>query len=104
MRSRIFDLATAFSLVATLAGCNGASAPQPNARPIAAGTLERVTVWNKPVQRPGETGENTGGSPPKGSRVEVHDEFILITPPEGPTILSPHGWYTDLAFKRDPQR
>ncbi len=90
-------------LLAAVAGCDG-SAPQPEARPMAIGTLERVTVWNKPVMRPGETGENTGYSPPKGSRVEVHGQFILITPPEGPTVLSPHGWYTDLAFKRDPRR
>ena len=75
-------------------GC-GSQAP---ARPIASGTLEHVTIWTKPVQRPGETGENSGSSPPKGSRVEADDHFILVTPKDGATVLSLHGWYTDLAF------
>jgi hypothetical protein len=69
--------------------------------PLAVGTLEHVTVWKRPVQRPGETGGNEGSSPPAGSRVEVYSEFVLITPPGGPTILSPHGWYTDLQFRRE---
>ena len=85
--------------LATL-GCDGTAAPRP--RPIASGTLERVMIWHRPVLRPGETGENTGESPPEGSRVEVHDHFILVTPSDGPTILSLHGWYTDLSFRRDP--
>ncbi len=98
-----FAAVALFGLCAVDAGCDGPTARQPSARPIAAGTLERVTVWSKPVQRPGELGENSGTSPPKGSRVEVYEQFILITPPGGPTILSPNGWYTDLAFRRDPQ-
>ena len=103
MVGRFVCLATILFPLA-IAGCNGSPAPQPVARPIATGTIERLTVWSSPVQRPGETGSNTGNSPPKGSRVEVYDEFILITPPEGPTILSPHGWYTDLSFTRDTRQ
>lgn len=82
-------------------GCNG---PQSASRPIAAGTVESLTVWDRPVQRPGETGENTGKTVFAGSRVQVYDQFILITPPGRPTTLAPHGWYTDLTFKADPQR
>jgi len=100
MGSRFVCRAAILFLLA-LTGCGGTHAPQPVLRPIASGTIERLTVWTNPVQRPGETGSNTGYSPPKGSRVEVYDEFILITPPEGPTILSPHGLYTDLSFNRD---
>jgi hypothetical protein len=100
MGSRFVCRAAMLFLLA-LTGCGGTHAPQPVPRPIASGTIERLTVWTNPVQRPGETGSNTGYSPPKGSRVEVYDEFILITPPEGPTILSPHGWYTELSFNRD---
>ena len=55
------------------------------------------------MQRPGELGENSGDSSFKDCRVEVYDQFILITFPDGPTILSPHGWYTDLAFRHNPQ-
>ena len=100
MAGRLTAAALAVGVCAVSAGCDGTSASQP----LAVGTLERVTVWSKPVQRPGETGENSGNSPPKGSRVEVYDRFILITPPDGPTILSLHGWYTDLTFRRGPQR
>jgi hypothetical protein len=100
MVSRFVCLAGILFLL-VIAGCVGTHAPQPVPRPIASGTIERLTVWNKPVQRAGESGSNTGYSPPQGSRVEVYGEFILITPPEGPTILSPHGWYTDLSFNRD---
>ena len=100
MGSRFFCPAAILFLPA-IVGCGGSLAPQPEPRPIASGTIEQLTVWNNPVQRPGETGSNTGHSPPKGSRVEIYDEFILVTPPKGPTILSPHGWYTDLFFNRD---
>lgn len=102
MLGRFVCLAAILFLLA-IAGCGGSPAPQPEPRPIAFGTIERLTVWSNPVQRPGETGSNAGLSPPKGSRIEVYDEFILITPAEGPTILSPHGWYTDLSFNGDSQ-
>jgi len=70
------------------------SATQPaSIAPLATGILDSVTVWNKPVQRPGESGGNEGNTPPPGSQVEVYENFILITPPNGSTILSPHGWY-----------
>ena len=104
MVGRLTAVALAVGLCAMGAGCDGPTNRQPSIRPIATGTLERVTIWSKPVQRPGELGDNSGNSPPKGSRVEVYEQFILITPADGPTILSPHGWYTDLAFRRDPQR
>jgi hypothetical protein len=103
MVGRLAGIALVVALCAVGTGCNETTTRHSSARPIAAGTLELVTVWSKPVQRPGETGENSGSSPPKGSRVEVYEQFILITPPDGLTILSPHGWYTGLTFRRDPQ-
>jgi hypothetical protein len=69
--------------------------------PLAAGLLESMTIWDKPVPRAGEAGNNAGHPAPQGSRVEVYEQFILVTPPDGPTILTLHGWYTDLKFKRD---
>ena len=99
-----FLIGVAVVLAAAVAGCDGSPATKPAGRPIAAGTVERLTIWHKPVQRPGETGENTGNSPQKGSRVEVYDQFILVTPPDGPTVLALHGWYTDLEFRREPLR
>src|SRR5690348_4407092 len=115
MRQIQFDMRTLLTIVVVAAvGLGGyiigsdrrtpaaAAAPVTSA-PLAVGTLAHVTVWKKPVQRPGETGGNEGNSPPEGSRVEVYSEFILITPPGGPTILSPHGWYTDLTFRREQE-
>ena len=104
MVSRFATGALAICLCGVTAGCNGPAVPQTAARPIAAGTVERLTVWQRPVQRSGETGVNIGTSLSKGSRVEVYDHFILITPPGGPTELALHGWYTNLAFKRAPQQ
>jgi hypothetical protein len=68
---------------------------------IAGGTIERLTVWEKPVIRAGELGQNIGHSTYGCNRVEVYDQFILVTPSGGPTILVPNGSYTDLAFRRD---
>src|SRR3954462_15561784 len=48
------------------------------AAPLATGTLQHVTVWKKPVQRPGETGNNEGFTPAAGSYIEIYDQFILI--------------------------
>jgi hypothetical protein len=94
-------LVVAVVATATTLGCDGGTAAKPTGRPVAAGTVERVSIWHKPVQRPGEMGENTGNPQPRGSRVEVYDQFILVTPPGGPTLLALHGWYTDLEFRRD---
>ena len=93
-----FQLLAAPLLLIAIGGC---SRSQPAvAAPLASGTIESVTIWDKPVQRAGETGSNDGHPAPQGSRVEVYERFILITPPDGPTTLTLHGWYTDLKFKR----
>ena len=84
-------------------GC-GRTRTMPTTAPLASGLIESVTIWDKPFQRAGETGSNVGHPAPKDSRVEVHEQFILITPPDGPTALVLHGWYTDLKFKRDTIR
>jgi hypothetical protein len=76
-----------------------AQSTQPVA-PIATGELVNVTLWEKPVGTPGETGSNRGGSPPDGSRVEVYPRFIIVTSPDGSSELSLHGWYSNLRFNR----
>jgi hypothetical protein len=81
-----------------LAGCD--EAPR-SAAPVASGTLITGTLWEKPVASPGETGSNSGSSPAEGSRVEVYENFIIVTDPEGNATLSPHGWYTNLSFARE---
>ena len=86
-------------------GCNvNTSVPESkeeSAGPIASGSLISVTLWNKPVGSPGETGSISGNSPPPGSQVEVYENFIIVTPEDGIKWLSPHGWYSKLAFKAD---
>jgi hypothetical protein len=88
-------------LLIAIGGCSPSRTQPANAASLASGVIESVTIWDKSVQRAGETGSNTGHPVPQGSRVEVYEQFILITPPDGPTALTPHGWYTDLKFKRD---
>jgi len=92
-----------------IAGCtesdsaSSAKAPSSTGQMIASGELISVTLWKRPVQRPGELGENSGDTPPKGSYVQIYPNFILVTDPNGNTQLSLHGWYTDLRFKTDAQ-
>jgi hypothetical protein len=97
MSSMVLALITAPLTV----GCSKEQARASAPHPVASGKLISVTVWEKPVQRPGETGQNSGNSPPEGSHVEVYDQFIIITTPNGEKILSLHGWYTNLRFKVD---
>jgi hypothetical protein len=93
-------LAIALLLAIAIGGCRRTHTT-PTTSPLASGLIESVTIWDKPFQRAGETGNNTGHPAPQGSRVDVYEQFILITPPDGPTALTLHGWYTDLKFKRD---
>ena len=81
-------------------GCGGGKAAD---RPIAAGTLESVTMWKYSLQAVSGPSSNEGSSPPAGSRVEVYPNFILVTEPNGSASISPHGWYTNLRFKADPR-
>ena len=78
--------------------CAGCSSRQ---TPLASGKAVSGTIWEKPVQRPGETGSNSGSPIAPGSRVDIYANFIIVTPPKGPSVLSPHGWYTDLRFEKD---
>ncbi len=96
-RRRFSVVVVASALSSLMVGCSDRDTPQP----LAKGRLEYVTIWHRPVQRPGETGSNNGTSPEKGSRVEVYENFILVTPRKGPRVLAPHGWYTDLSFVKD---
>ena len=94
----------AFACARRLAGCNRPAGPRPPARFVAAGTVRPSQSGKSPCSgRASSARILSGDSSFKDCRVEVYDQFILITFPDGPTILSPHGWYTDLAFRRDPQ-
>jgi hypothetical protein len=67
------------------------------------GKLVGVTLWDRPVASPGETGSNTGYnySTDDNCRVDIYQEFIIVTPPTKPSVVAPHGWYTNLRFEKD---
>ena len=65
--------------------------------PLFAGKLENGTFWEHPLS----AASNEGGGYEKGSRVEVYDQFVVVTPSDGLSRLHPHGYYSGLAIKRD---
>ena len=68
-----------------------------NAKPLVSGQFLSGTLWEKPVIH--APGTNTGYSPAAGSRVDVYDNFIVVTDAEGVSELSLNGSYTKLRFK-----
>jgi hypothetical protein len=68
-----------------------------NAKPLVSGEFLSGTLWEKPVIH--APGTNTGFSPAAGSRVDVYENFIVVTDAEGIGELSLHGSYTKLRFK-----
>ena len=101
MRLRISSAILAIMTAPFIVGCSKEQARPLAPAPVATGKLISVTVWEKPVQRPGEMGQNSGSSAPEGSHVDVYDQFIIVTMPNGEKTLSLHGWYTNLRFKAD---
>jgi hypothetical protein len=61
------------------------------------GKLEAGTFWKNPLTAP----SNEGGGYDKGSRVEVYDQFVVVTTPDGVSHVHPQGHYSGLAIKRD---
>jgi len=95
----LLGLATAFAYVH--AAPDHLAAPPPalpgNAKPLVSGEFLSGTIWEKPVIH--APGTNNGYSPAAGSRVDVYDNFIVVTDAEGNAELSLHGSYTKLRFK-----
>jgi hypothetical protein len=75
--------------------------PQPPSRPIpiVSGKAASGTIWEKPVET--KAGSNTGQPIEAGSRVDIYEQFIIVTPPKGRSTLSLHGWYTNLSFEKN---
>jgi hypothetical protein len=72
--------------------------PGPQLTPIASGTVMSGTIWNKPV---GSSGPNLSFPIPEGSRVEVYNNFIIVTYSKGVSEILSHGWYSSLKFNKD---
>jgi hypothetical protein len=84
------------ALIVALAWGRGGP-PVSQSRPIASGTVVSGIICLRPV----ESSSNTSHSILEGSRVEIYDDFIIVTPPQGVSELSPHGYYRDLKFNKD---
>ena len=100
-----FALAALLLCVVGLAALTYAAPAQPavpaalpgGAKPLVSGEFLSGTLWEKPVIH--APGTNAGYSPASGSRVDVYDNFIVVTDAEGNADLSLHGSYTKLRFK-----
>lgn len=75
------------------AGCS----PRKEA-PLSAGELISVELLDRPYPQY-KNHEFTATIHTDGT-VEIYDNFIVITTEEGESILSPHGWYMDLTFRK----
>jgi hypothetical protein len=89
-------LALLFGLVL---GCGSRQESGPPHTPLFVGKLEGGTFWKTSLQN--STSTNEGGGYDKGSRVEVYDQFIVVTTPDGLSHLHPHGFYSGLVIKKD---
>lgn len=56
-------------------------------------------LWRKPYDN--DSGSNSAWNAPSGSRVEVYEDFILVTTDDGVARICYAGYYTGLAIKRD---
>jgi hypothetical protein len=59
--------------------------------------LEGGTFWKRPLT----AANNEGGEYAKGSRVEVYDQFVVVTTSDGRSHVHPHGSYSNLTITRD---
>ena len=88
---RITRVWCALVLLGLTAGCGCGS------KALVVGTLEDGTFWEKPLM----AGSNSGGGYTHGSRVEVYDQFVMITTPDGVSHIHPHGFYSGLQIKKN---
>jgi hypothetical protein len=93
-------LATAM-LAAFLCGCNVETSGGANDKtpPIAAGTVQSLILYEKPVEAADEPGGLDIAKEYPGSVVEVYDMLIVVRTPSGERIVSPQGWFTNLRLK-----
>jgi hypothetical protein len=93
---RVVTVLCVAMLLGAAAGC-GSQGSGPARTPLLTGKLEAGTFWKAPLTVAG----NEGSDHPKGSRVEIYDQFLVVTTPEGLTFVHPHGTYSGLAIKKD---
>lgn len=89
-------VALALCLVAMLGLASGCGSRQ-DSGPLFAGKLEGGTFWKNPLT----AASNEGGGYANGIPVEVYDQFVVVTTPDGLSHVHPHGYYSGLAIRRD---
>jgi hypothetical protein len=87
-----------FGLIVLLGPASGCGPRQEHRAPLFTGRLEGGTFWQKPVA---SGGSNEGGGYDKGSRVEVYEDFVVVTTADGLSHVHPLGNCTGLTIKRD---
>ena len=93
---RIAFMMCLLGMLALASGC-GSGGTSSTRGPLFAGTLEAGSFWKYPLT----ASSNEGGEFEKGSRVEVYDEFIVVTPKDGTSRIHPHDYYSGLRIKKD---
>ena len=70
---RMIMLRCALVVLGLTAGCSCGS------KALVVGTLEDGMFWERPLT----AADNSGGGYSKGSRVQVYDQFVVVTTPDG---------------------
>ena len=94
---RVTVAACLFGLVALCFGCSSRPDVSPARGPLFVGKAESGNYWKNPLT----ASSNEGGEIEKGSRVEVYDQFIVVTNPGGLSRVLPHGYYSGLVLKKE---
>jgi hypothetical protein len=87
---KIIQVAGLCGMLALIAGCGQSRGP------IVVGKLESGIFWKSPTSAT----NNEGGGLEKGSRVEIYEQFIVITTSAGSTHVFPQGNYSGLVINR----
>ena len=91
-------VASALCLLGVLIFASGCGSRQEASPPLVSGTLEGGMFWKNPL---GSTSNEGGGGFDKDSRVDVYNQFVVVTTPNGISRVYAHGFYSDLEIKRD---
>jgi hypothetical protein len=81
-------------LVGVASGCGSHQGPVRQG-PLLTGKLQTGTFWKNPLTAPSNEGND------KGSVVEIFDQFIVVTTPDGLSHVYPPHHCSGLTIKRD---
>jgi hypothetical protein len=94
---RVTSTLCLYGLLLLGAGCGPRQEAAAPRGPLFAGKVEGGSHWRYPVG----ASSNEGGDIEKGSRVEVYDQFIVVTAPGGLSRVLPHAYYSGLVIRKE---